>query len=34
VDGRNTRAYGFYERMGFEILEQQNWGSLFGKILN
>ncbi len=34
VDGRNTRAYGFYEKMGFGILEQQNWGSLFGKKLN
>jgi len=30
VDGRNTRAYGFYERMGFKILETQPWGSVFG----
>lgn len=35
VDGRNTRAYGFYERMGFGILEQQSWGgSVFGKQLS
>lgn len=34
VDGRNTRACGFYERMGFEILEQQAWGSLFGRKLS
>jgi ribosomal protein S18 acetylase RimI-like enzyme len=33
VDGKNTRAYGFYERMGFTILEQQSWGSVFGKQL-
>ncbi len=33
VDGRNTRAYGFYERMGFKILEQQSWGCIFGKTL-
>ncbi len=33
VDGRNTHAYGFYERMGFTILEQQSWGSVFGKQL-
>lgn len=34
VDGRNTHAYGFYERMGFSILEQQKWGSIFGKLLS
>ncbi len=33
VDGRNTHAYGFYEALGFSILEQQSWGSLFGKQL-
>ncbi len=33
VDGRNTRAYGFYERMGFSILEEQSWGAIFGKTL-
>ena len=33
VDGRNTRAYGFYERMGFSILEEQSWGAIFGKYL-
>lgn len=30
VDGRNVRAYGFYEKLGFSILEQQSWGSTFG----
>ncbi|MCK9547260.1 MAG: GNAT family N-acetyltransferase [Sphaerochaeta sp.] len=30
VDGRNVRAFGFYERMGFTILETQSWGSTFG----
>lgn len=30
VDGRNTRAFGFYERIGFNELESKNWGSIFG----
>lgn len=30
VDGRNTRAFGFYEKMGFTILEKQIWGTTFG----
>jgi len=34
VDGRNTQAFGFYEKMGFSILEQPQWGSVFGKKLN
>lgn len=33
VDGRNTRAFGFYEKMGFQILEQPSWGAVFGKSL-
>lgn len=30
VDGRNVRAYGFYERLGFSVLQQQPWGATFG----
>lgn len=30
VDGQNRRAFGFYEKMGFTVLEVQNWGTLFG----
>lgn len=30
VDGRNTHAFGFYERMGFEILERPEWGAVYG----
>ena len=30
VDGRNIRAFGFYEKMGYTILEHQSWGSTFG----
>jgi len=30
VDGRNERAFGFYEKLGFSILEQQSWGSTLG----
>jgi len=34
VDGRNIRAFGFYEKMGFTILETQSWGSTFGLSLS
>jgi len=30
VDGRNTRAFGFYEKMGFTKLKQPAWGAVFG----
>ncbi len=30
VDGRNSRAIGFYGKMGFSVLETQVWGSIFG----
>lgn len=30
VDGRNTHAFGFYEKMGFAELEQPDWGAVFG----
>jgi len=30
VDGRNVRAYGFYEAMGFSILEEVSGGATFG----
>jgi ribosomal protein S18 acetylase RimI-like enzyme len=30
VDGNNLNAIGFYKRMGFGVLEQQKWGSIFG----
>lgn len=33
VDGRNTHAFGFYEKMGFSILKQSEWGAVFGHSL-
>lgn len=30
VDGRNTRAFGFYEKMGFTKLKEPAWGAVFG----
>jgi ribosomal protein S18 acetylase RimI-like enzyme len=30
VDGHNTRAFGFYEKMGFIKLKQPAWGAIFG----
>ncbi len=33
VDGRNTNAFGFYERMGFQELEKTPWGAIFGRTI-
>lgn len=30
VDGKNTQAFGFYERIGFRILERPEWGAVYG----
>lgn len=30
VDGRNTNAIGFYEHLGFRILERESWGVTMG----
>ncbi len=34
VSAKNKNAIGFYERMGFTILESFDWGLLLGKILS
>jgi ribosomal protein S18 acetylase RimI-like enzyme len=31
VDGQNTHAIGFYEKMGMTLLKQLQWGMVFGK---
>lgn len=33
VDGRNINAFGFYERMGFTILERPEWGAVYGLMI-
>lgn len=34
VDGRNTHAIGFYEKMGMITLKNLQWGTIFGKHLD
>ncbi len=33
VSGENKSAIGFYQKMGFKVIEEQNWGLLMGKVL-
>lgn len=33
VDGKNKNAIGFYKALGFEILEETQWGYYMGKVI-
>jgi ribosomal protein S18 acetylase RimI-like enzyme len=34
VDGHNTHAIGFYEKMGMTVLKNLHWGTVYGKQLD
>ncbi len=34
VSSENKNAIGFYQKLGFEIIDEKDWGLLMGKILN